>query len=98
MRKGFYVAPNRRGLMIKVVEDVRVPVSPKLCQLGEMSEPYIIRQRLVARFVNEAECAAFMQAYNKCNSQTTDDPGVVHVTGLEAKENGENAYKIGVDS
>lgn len=77
MREGFYIAPNRRGLMIKIVEDVRVPVSPKLHQLGEMSAPYIIRQRLVARFVNEAECAEFMAAYNAYNSD--DESGKIHI-------------------
>lgn len=74
----FYIAPNRRGLMIKIVEDVRVPVSPKLSQLGEMQAPYIICQRLVARFVNEAECAEFMAAYNAHNSD--DESGTIHIT------------------
>ena len=74
----FYIAPNRRGLMIKVVEDVRVPVSPKLSQLGKMSEPYIIRQRLVARFVNEQECSDFMAAYNAHKSD--DESGTIHIT------------------
>ena len=82
----FYIAPNRRGLMIKVVEDVRVPVSPKLCQLGEMSEPYIIRQRLVARFVNEAECAEFMAAYNVYKSD--DESGTIHITENNNDETG----------
>ncbi|MBR4608735.1 MAG: hypothetical protein IKO41_21325 [Lachnospiraceae bacterium] len=50
--------------MIKIVEDVKVPVSNKLQLLGCMPDNYIVRPRLVARFVNEDECKLFMEAYN----------------------------------
>ena len=59
----FYIAPNKKGRMIKIVEDVKIPVSDKLQQLGRMPEAYIVRQRLVARFVNEDECKEWFEAY-----------------------------------
>jgi hypothetical protein len=91
--KNYYIAPNRRGRMIKIVQDVEIPGQwSKLSDMGIGAGKPKTAQALIARFVNEAECAAFMQAFNKCNSQTTDDPGVVHVTGPEAKENGIHAY------
>ena len=61
----YYIAPNKRGLRIKIVEDVRVPISDKLQKLGCMPEAYIVKQRLVARFVNEDECKEWLQAYNE---------------------------------
>ena len=50
--------------MLKVVEDVRVPISDKLLQLGLKNEAFIVRQRLVCRFVNEDEAKAWLEAYN----------------------------------
>ena len=60
----FYIAPTRKGRMLKIVEDVRVPVSDKLQLLCRMTEAYITKPRLVARFVNEDECREWLQAYN----------------------------------
>jgi len=90
--KGYYIAPNRRGRMIKIVQDVEIPGQwSKLSDMGIGAGKPRVAQALIARFVNERECAAFMQAFNSYNSKT-DDPGVVHVTGPEAKENGIHAY------
>lgn len=61
----FYLAKARNGRYLKIVEDVRVPVSDKLHELGRMPEAYIVRQRLVARFVNEEEALHFLCAYNE---------------------------------
>ena len=97
--KGYYIAPNRRGRMIKIVQDIEIPGQwGKLSDMGIGAGKPKVAQALIARFVNEAECAAFMQAYNKCNSQTADDPGVVHVTVPENQGETGYAYKIGVDS
>ena len=59
----YYIAPNKNGRMIKIVEDVKVPISNKLKLLGRKNEDYIIRQRLVARFVNEDECKEWFTYY-----------------------------------
>ena len=82
--------------MIKIVQDVEIPGQwSKLSDMGIGAGKPKTAQALIARFVNEAECAAFMRAYNSYNSKT-DDPGVVHITGPDNKESKENAYKIGV--
>ena len=59
----FYIAPNKSGRMIKIVEDIKIPISNKLKLLGRKNEDYIIRQRLVARFVNEDECKQWFTYY-----------------------------------
>lgn len=96
--KKYYIAPNKRGRMIKIVQDVEIPGQwNKLSDMGIGAGKPKVAQALIARFVNESECAAFMQAYNIVNSQT-DDPGVVHVTGPEKQGEAGYAYKIGVSS
>ena len=64
----YYLAPTRKGRMLKVVEDVRVPVSDKLQKIGRMQEAYLVKQRLVARFVNEDEAAAWLEAWDAANN------------------------------
>ena len=96
--KGYYIAPNRRGRMIKIVQDIEIPGQwGKLSDMGIGAGKPKVAQALIARFVNEAECAAFMQAYNSYNSKP-DDPGTVHVTGPENQGEAGYAYKIGVIS
>jgi hypothetical protein len=50
--------------MLKVVEDVRVPISDKLQKLGRMEHDHIVKQRLIARFVNEQEAEEWLKIYN----------------------------------
>ena len=66
----YYIAPTRKGRMLKIVEDVRVPVSDKLQKLGRMQHDYIIKQRLVARFVNEDEAREWLEAYQKADTES----------------------------
>ena len=95
---GYYIAPNRRGRMIKIVQDVEIPGQwSKLSDMGIGAGKPKFAQALIARFVNESECSAFMQAYNIVNSQH-DDPGVVHVTGPKNQGEAGYAYKIGISS
>ena len=67
----YYLAEARKGrlkgLKVKIVEDVRVPVSDKLHQLGQMSDDFIVKQRVVARFINEDEAREWLKAYNTMN-------------------------------
>ena len=60
----YYIAPTRKGRLLKIVEDVKVPVSDKLQKLGRMEHDYIVKQRLVARFVNEDEAREWLDAYS----------------------------------
>lgn len=69
----YYIAPTRTGRMLKIVEDVKVPTGGKLKALGVQKEAYIIRQRLVARFVNEGEAQAFLNSYNFFEEACGDD-------------------------
>ena len=69
----YYIAPNKRGRMIKIVEDVKIPVSDKLYQLGQRSEEKLTRQALVARFVNEQDCQRFLDAYNQVYGEGQDE-------------------------
>ena len=68
----YYIAPTRKGRMLKIVEDVRVPVSDKLQKLGVMEYAYIVKQRLVARFVNEEECKLWLEAYRDYTEEDFD--------------------------
>ena len=72
MHHKYYIAPNKTGRMIKIVEDVKVPVSDKLMKLGQMEHDYIIRPALVARFVNEADAQRFLDAYNQVYKEEQD--------------------------
>ena len=80
--------------MIKIVQDVEVPGQwQKLSDMGYgMGMPRIM-QTLIARFVNESECAEFMKAYNAYH--TDDEPDVIHITGPEEDT---YAYKVGNDT
>ena len=68
----YYIAPTRKGRYLKIVEDVKVPVSDKLQKLGRMEHDYIIKQRLVARFVNEEECRFWLEAYRDYTEEDFD--------------------------
>lgn len=59
----YYIAPNKRGRLIKIVEDVRIPISNKMTKLGVISRDYLIRPALIARFTNEKICREFLEAY-----------------------------------
>jgi len=59
----YYIAPTRKGRLLKIVEDVKVPISDKLQKLGRKTEDYLVRQRLVARFVNEQEARTWLAYY-----------------------------------
>ena len=68
----YYIAPTKRGRMLKIVEDVKVPVSDKLMQLGQMEHDYIVRPALIARFVNEDDAQRFLDAYNQVYGDDSD--------------------------
>lgn len=62
----YYLAPDRKGLMTKIVEDVVIP-SMKVDKLSSMGKDVSnIRQALVARFINERVARKFLEAYEKC--------------------------------
>ena len=63
MNNKFYIAPTRKGRMLKIVEDVKIPISDKLYKLGLKQEDYIVRPRLIARFTNEEECKEWLKVY-----------------------------------
>ena len=72
MNNKFYIAPTRKGRMLKIVEDVKIPISNKLCKLGLKQEDYIVRPRLVARFTNEKECRFWLEAYRDYTEEDFD--------------------------
>ena len=61
--RGYYIAPNKRGRHIKIVIDVSINGQyEKLEVMGCTGKP-IVKQALIARFVNEDDCARFLKAY-----------------------------------
>ena len=60
---GYYIAPNKRGRNIKIVIDV--PITGQYSKLSAMGYggTAIVKQALIARFVNEEECSTFLRAY-----------------------------------
>ena len=64
MRSPYYIAPNKKGRLVKIVMDVNVPTSDKMGLLSNGGKPILVRQALIARFVNEELCREFLEAYN----------------------------------
>ncbi|MBQ7618434.1 MAG: hypothetical protein IJS50_06120, partial [Desulfovibrio sp.] len=60
----YYIAPNKKGRLVKIVMDVNVPTPNKTGLISATdNKPYIVKQALIARFVNEQDCKLFLEAY-----------------------------------
>lgn len=69
----YYIAPNKRGRLIKIVEDVDIPIQKeKLNCMGHLINK-ITKQALIARFVNEDMTKKFMDAYNQVYGDDDDE-------------------------
>ncbi|MCR5812984.1 MAG: hypothetical protein K6G15_00630 [Desulfovibrio sp.] len=83
----YYIAPNKRGRLIKIVVDVQVPGQyDKLSVMGCSGQP-IVKQALIARFVNAEDCARFLKAYEFFEKYGKYEK---LLEGLENKDNIEN--------
>lgn len=61
----YYIAPNKRGRLIKIVEDVSILIQSDKLQAMGCNLQSLTKQALIARFVNEEMARKFMDAYNK---------------------------------
>jgi len=63
MTMKYHLAPNRRGKLCRIVEDVNVPMQvEKLHAMGHDVNP--IKQAIIARFANEELAKEFLDAWH----------------------------------
>ncbi len=63
-KDNLHISPNKKGRRIKIVMDVEVPSQiEKLAEMGIGTGKPIMREALVARFVNEKMAEAFLHAW-----------------------------------
>ncbi len=60
-----YLARNRRGLLVRLVEDEIVPSTGKLQHMGVAGGSLITRQAILARFANENLASFFLMMYRR---------------------------------